>query len=65
MGNDITTTRDQQINSPDAIDQRLTYYAKMSQGAFSPNTLRAIASDTKILPGMVLRCRAILYLRVI
>ena len=48
MGQDITTTRDQKIISPDAIDQRLTRYAEMSQGAFSPNTLRAIASDTRI-----------------
>lgn len=48
MGQDITTTRDQQIISPDAIDQRLARYAEMSQGAFAPNTLRAIASDTRI-----------------
>jgi integrase len=48
MGQDITTTRDQQIITPDEIDQRLARYAEMSQGAFSPNTLRAIASDTRI-----------------
>ena len=48
MGQDITTTRDQQIIGLDAIDQGLARYAEMSQGAFSPNTLRAIASDTRI-----------------
>ena len=48
MGQDITTIRGPQIIGLDAIDQGLARYAERSQGAFSPNTLRAIASDTRI-----------------
>lgn len=48
MGRFITTTIEQQISPQGMIDQRLARYAEMSKGAFSPNTTRAIASDTRI-----------------
>ncbi len=34
--------------SPAEIDRRLAAYVEMSHGAFSPNTIRAVASDTRI-----------------
>jgi integrase len=50
MRQEVTTTREPQSAVVDAgtIDLRLGRYAEMSKGAFSPNTLRAIASDTRI-----------------
>ena len=48
MQHEVAAPPDQQIITLDAIDQRLARYAELARGAFSPNTLRAIASDTRI-----------------
>lgn len=48
MAQDITTPTGGDLIDADAIAARLARYAEQSRGAFSNNTTRAIASDTRI-----------------